>query len=149
MEKQSMIDVAYAIVKEGEKVFTFKELYDQVALVLEMDDETKMRNIGIFYTQLTVDGRFVALGDNTWDSRERHTYEKSHDESINEVYNEVEDDSGADEEDKLEEKEYNAEIEGKEIIDTDEEEDEDSSSETEEDGVAKYSDEDVSTLIGK
>lgn len=143
-----MIEVAYAIAKEGEKVYTFKELYDEVATILGMDDATKMRNIGVFYTQLTIDGHFVALGDNTWDLRERHTYEKSHDDSINEVYNEVEDDSGADEEDKLEEKEYNAEIEGKEIIDTEDEEEEDST-DPEEGEVTKYTDEDVSTLIGK
>ncbi len=148
MEKKSMIEVAYAIAKKGEKVYTFKELYDEVATILEMDDATKMRNIGVFYTQLTIDGHFVALGDNTWDLRERHTYEKSHDDSINEVYNEVEDDSGADEEDKLEEKEYNAEIEGKEIIESEEENDEESP-DSEDVEVAKYTDEDVSTLIGK
>lgn len=147
MENKSMIDAAYEIVKGENKIFTFKELYDHVAVILDMDDEKKLKNIGEFYTELTIDGRFVALGDNTWDLRERHTYEKSHDESINEVYNDVEDDSGADEEDKQEEKEYNAEIEGKEIID---DENEEAAPETEDGSEAvKYTDEEISTLIGK
>lgn len=146
MEKKSMIDVAYEIVKEGQKVYSFKELYDEVAVTLDMADDLKMRNIGEFYTELTIDGRFVALGDNTWDLRERHTYEKSHDESINEVYNDVDDDSGADEEDKEEEKAYNAEIEGKEVIDDEQEE----TPETEDGSEAvKYSDEEMASLIGK
>lgn len=150
MDKKSMIEVAYDILKKEQTVYTFKKLYDEVAATLEMDEETKKRNIGEFYTQLTVDGHFVALGDNTWDLRERHTYEKSHDESINEVYNDVEDDSGADEEDKQEEKEYNAEIEGKEIVDDEESDDETSSDVDSDDGEqVKYTDEDVSTLIGK
>ena len=141
-----MIDVAYEIVKEGQKVYSFKELYDEVAVTLDMADDLKMRNIGEFYTELTIDGRFVALGDNTWDLRERHTYEKSHDESINEVYNDVDDDSGADEEDKEEEKAYNAEIEGKEVIDDEQEE----TPETEDGSEAvKYSDEEMASLIGK
>lgn len=144
-QKKSMIDEAYAIVKGDPKVFTFKELYDLVALNLEMSDEQKMKNIGEFYTELTIDGRFVALGDNTWDLRERHTYEKSHDESINEVYNEVDDDSSLDDEDKQEEKEYNAEIEGKEIIDDEAEE----APAEQEDGseAVKYTDDELSTLI--
>lgn len=149
MDKQSMIDVAYAIIKKEGKIITFKELYNEVALNLEMDDATKIKNIGEFYTQLTVDGRFVALGDNTWDLRERHTYEKSHDESINEVYNEVEDDSDVDAVDKQEEKEYNAEIEGKEIVEDDSDEETSSDADSEDDETVKYTDEDVSTLIGK
>ena len=31
MDKQSMIDVAYAIIKKEGKIFTFKELYNEVA----------------------------------------------------------------------------------------------------------------------
>ena len=149
MDKQSMIDVAYAIIKKEGKIFTFKELYNEVASNLEMDDATKIKNIGEFYTQLTVDGRFVALVDNTWDLRERHTYEKSHDESINEVYKEVEDDSDVDAVDKQEEKEYNAEIEGKEIVEDDSDEEVSSDADSEDDETVKYTDEDVSTLIGK
>ena len=78
-----------------------------------------------------------------------HTYEKSHDESINEVYKEVEDDSDVDAVDKQEEKEYNAEIEGKEIVEDDSDEEVSSDADSEDDETVKYTDEDVSTLIGK
>ena len=76
-------------------------------------------------------------------------YEKSHDESINEVYKEVEDDSDVDAVDKQEEKEYNAEIEGKEIVEDDSDEEASNDADSEDDETVKYTDEDVSTLIGK
>ena len=51
--------------------------------------------------------------------------------------------------DKQEEKEYNAEIEGKEIVEDDSDEEVSSDADSEDDETVKYTDEDVSTLIGK
>ena len=51
--------------------------------------------------------------------------------------------------DKQEEKEYNAEIEGKEIVEDDSDEETSSDADSEDDETVKYTDEDVSTLIGK
>ena len=67
--------------------------------------------------------------------------------ALEEAYAEAADDSGADEEDKQEEKEYNAEIEGKSLAD--ETEEESSGDEDDEGEHDKYTDEEVSTLIGK
>jgi DNA-directed RNA polymerase subunit delta len=147
MKQTSMIDVAYELVKEGDKAYSFKELYDAVALSLEFDEGMKMKNIGEFYTELTVDGRFYGLGGNVWDLRERHNHTKTRDAALEEAYAEAADDSGADEEDKQEEKEYNAEIEGKSLAD--ETEEESSGDEDDEGEHDKYTDEEVSTLIGK
>ncbi len=114
MNKKSMIDVAYEVIEEEYRAFSFKELYDKVTTILEFDDETKTRNIGIFYTQLTVDGRFLCLTNNTWDLKDRHSYAASHDESAKEAYGAIEEEhSEKTEEDAQEEKEYNAAIEGK------------------------------------
>jgi DNA-directed RNA polymerase subunit delta len=51
---------------------------------------------------LCVDGRFVTLGNNTWDLRTRHTFDKVHID-MNEIYNEEEDEALAKEVDKIEE----------------------------------------------
>ncbi len=110
-----MIDAAYDILEEGGKSYSFKELYDEVATSLEIDEETKTKKIGIFYTQLTVDGRFLCLGNNTWDLKERHTYAASHDDSANLAYSQIDEESAnKDKEDEEDDKEYNAATEGKE-----------------------------------
>ncbi len=115
MNKKSMIDAAYDILEEGGKSYSFKELYDEVATSLEIDEETKAKKIGIFYTQLTVDGRFLCLGNNTWDLKERHTYAASHDDSANLAYSQIDEESAnKDKEDEEDDKEYNAATEGKE-----------------------------------
>ncbi len=135
MDKKSMIDVAYDVIEQGAKAYTFKELYDEVAAILEMDDATKTRNIGIFYTQLTIDGRLLSLGNNTWDLKIRHSYAAYHDDSSNLAYSQMDEESAnKEEEDKEEDDEYNASVEGKEepiIAEKEAGESEDNSSDSE------------------
>lgn len=89
-KNESMVDVAYSILKQSnKKVFTFKEMYDEVATCLELSEEEKMNKMSKFYTNLTLDGRFVTLGDNTWDLRENQTYDKVHID-VNDVYSDIE-----------------------------------------------------------
>lgn len=109
--QKSMIETAYEIMEASNAPITFMAFYDKIGEALAMSVEEKNERIGDFYTDLTLDGRFVSLTDNTWDLRSRHTYDKVHID-VNDVYSQVEE-SDADEEDKKEEKEYNAEIEGK------------------------------------
>lgn len=114
MNNKSMIDVAFDIIEEGKKTVSFKDLYDEVATILEFDDATKTKNIGIFYTQLTVDGRFLCLGNNTWDLKVKHSYAASHDDSANLAYSQIDEESANKEkEDEEEDKEYNASVAGK------------------------------------
>jgi len=86
---KSMRDCAYDEITTACSALTFAELYAKVAAALEMTEEEKKAHIGAFYTDLTLDGRFVALTDNNWDLRERHTYEKVH-INISEVYSAIE-----------------------------------------------------------
>jgi len=111
----SMIDEAYTILVASKKVLSFKELVDQVSKDLEMTPEESTARLGEFYTELSVDGRFVALTDNTWDLRARHTYAKVHID-VKDVYSDVEE-SDDDAESVEENKKYDAEVEGKEISD--------------------------------
>lgn len=137
--QKSMLEVAYEIIGASKTPLAFATLYEGVAKELEMTKEEKDDRIGDFYTELTLDGHFVALTDNTWDLRSRHTYDKVHID-VNDVYSDV-NQSDADEEDKKEEKEYNAEIEGKPI----EEGDDEGNGENEE-GEEKASEESLSSL---
>lgn len=138
MEKNiSMLDVALKILTDAKTSLPFRELYDKIAEELKMTDSEKKENIGIFYTYLTLDGHFVALTDNHWDLRSRHTFDKVHID-VRDVYSEVNTESG-DEEDKDEQKEYDASMEGMTVED-------EYDSENDEEKHNEY-DEDVSSLI--
>lgn len=138
MEKNiSMLDVALKILADAKTSLPFRELYDKIAEELKMTDSEKKENIGIFYTYLTLDGHFVALTDNHWDLRSRHTFDKVHID-VRDVYSEVNTESG-DEEDKDEQKEYDASMEGMAVED-------EYDSENDEEKHNEY-DEDVSSLI--
>ena len=98
---KSNLDVAYEIVKNVESI-SFNDLWNQVAEVQNYTDEEKATKVGKFYTNLILDGRFVNLGDNVWDLRERNTFDKVHID-MSECYSEEEED--LDPEDIAEEKE--------------------------------------------
>ena len=91
---KSMLDEAYDIVLANNDQISFLDLINKVAENLEMTDEEKNARLGGFYTDLSLDGRFVALTDNYWDLRARHTYDKVHID-----YNEVYSDSAEEEQD--------------------------------------------------
>jgi DNA-directed RNA polymerase subunit delta len=89
VQKRSMTDVAYNFMKDTNKEVTFDKLWTSVCQELALtQDQAKLR-IAQFYTQLIIDGRFVTLGENVWDLRERCTFDKVHID-MNDVY--VEDD---------------------------------------------------------
>lgn len=109
---KSMRDVAFDEITTANRPLSFIELYNLVAVELEMTEEEKAAHIGALYTDLTLDGRFVALTDNTWDLRSRHTYEKVHID-VNDVYSDVEESEvDKEEQDENEEKLLGEEGEG-------------------------------------
>lgn len=138
---KSMLDEAYDVLVHDKKTLTFNELVDEVSKNLEMNDDEKKGHLGGFYTELSLDGRFVALTDNTWDLRARHTYAKVHID-VNDVYSDVEE-GDEDIEDQEEEKEYNAQVEGKPVPEGD-----DVSEEEDTDPEKKMADADIVKDLG-
>jgi DNA-directed RNA polymerase subunit delta len=87
--RKSFVDTAYQlVVKNGDSV-PFATLWNGVCEELGLTEEDKVNRVSYFYTQLTLDGRFVTLGENVWDLRIRHTFDKVHID-MNEVYSEDE-----------------------------------------------------------
>jgi len=69
--KKSMIEVAYQVLtnNNGSMPFVDQEMgFNQT----QFED-----NIAQFYTDLSLDGRFLNMSQNTWDLRSRHTYSES------------------------------------------------------------------------
>ena len=72
----------------------------------ELSEEAAAKKVSSFYTNLMLDGRFVTLGENNWDLRSRHTFDKVHID-MKDVYSDVEIEEEEAEEEDEEEKEYN------------------------------------------
>ncbi|MCQ2798295.1 MAG: DNA-directed RNA polymerase subunit delta [Bacilli bacterium] len=121
---KSMLDVAIEVITNEGHSMSFMDLFNAVKAELGLDDEAANKRLGEFYTELTLDSHFVALTDNWWDLRVRHTYDKVHID-VADVYTDVDDNSSKDEEDLKEEQEFEAQISGSSSLGEDEIEDED------------------------
>ena len=91
-KNESMVDVAYSVLKDLNKITRFCDLYNEVAIRLELTEQEKEDRISQFYTGLSLDGRFVTLGDNEWDLRSNQTYDKVHID-MNDVYSDMEEET--------------------------------------------------------
>ena len=117
---RSLLDLAYDCVSQSKDQVSFKDLWAYVVEKAGLDEETAAKRVSSFYTNLMLDGRFVTLGENQWDLRSRHTFDKVHID-MKDVYSDVEA-SDDDEEEDEEDKEYNKAFEAKEESDEDFEE---------------------------
>lgn len=116
---QSLVDVAYSIITKKKKPISFDKLWAEVCEEENIDEENAKAKASYFYTQLMLDGRFVTLGENTWDLRSRHTFDKVHID-MNDVYadeEETDEESDDDDEEKndLEKEEAFDDVEDEEI----------------------------------
>ena len=123
---KSLLDYAFDCISQSKEPVNFKDLWAYVVKESGIDEDLAARKISSFYTNLMLDGRFVTLGENEWDLRIRHKFEKVHID-MSEVYSDVEtfDDDSEEEE---EEAEYNKAFEEE----NEEQKDEDFNSDEEE-----------------
>ena len=110
---KSLLDYAYDYISHNKGQVSFKDLWEYVAKEAGLDEETAARKVSSFYTNLMLDGRFVTLGENMWDLRSRHTFDKVHID-MRDVYSDVETSDDDSEELDSEEKEYNKAFEEQE-----------------------------------
>ena len=74
MTRKSMTDVAYDLMSKKKRSVAFPKLWADVAKISNLPNDF----IAQFYTDLTLDSRFVSLKDNKWDLKERRLYAESH-----------------------------------------------------------------------
>lgn len=106
-ERESKTDIAYRLMSKRKKERSFYDLWEDVkAELAKLYGEESVENIdediSFFYTNLTLDGRFVNVGDNKWNLRERVTFDKVHID-MNDIYVEDEEDISEDIEDSKDE----------------------------------------------
>lgn len=69
--KKSMIDLAFDELNAKHEAMTFLSLWEIVSKAMGFTPSQADDNIAQFYSDLSMDGRFVALPGNTWDLRKR------------------------------------------------------------------------------
>ena len=71
---KSMTDIAHEVMSKKKRSVPFVKLWAEVSRICGCGPE----NIAQFYSDLSLDPRFVNLKDNKWDLKERRKYEESH-----------------------------------------------------------------------
>jgi len=120
-KNESMVDVAFSVLTDAGSTVKFKDLYNSVCEKLELSEEERADRISNFYTNLSLDGRFVTLGETEWDLRSRQKYEKVHID-MNDVYSDIDNETTGN----MDLEEYSDEERESEGIEVDEEEADDS-----------------------
>ena len=103
-ERESKTDIAYRLMSKRKKERSFYDLWEDVKNELAKVNEAEAlenidEDISFFYTNLTLDGRFINVGENKWNLRERVTFDKVHID-MNEIYVDEEEISEEDEDSK-------------------------------------------------
>ena len=68
---------------------------DKAAIIAqsnENDKEEKNEKESLFYTNITLDGRFITVGENNWDLRSRHKFDEVHID-MNDIYTDEDEES--------------------------------------------------------
>lgn len=90
MEKNmSMVDVAFELMSKKKKAMNFYKLWQEVSEVKGFSEEEAEEKESLFYTNITLDGRFITTGENNWDLRSRHKFNEVHID-MNDIYNDDE-----------------------------------------------------------
>ncbi len=81
----SMVDVAYELMSKKKSAVNFYKLWEEVCQMKKFDDVQKDDKESLFYTNITLDGRFITVGENNWDLRSRHKFSDVHID-MNDIY---------------------------------------------------------------
>ena len=117
---KSLIEYAYEFVSKHKESVNFKEIWEYVKKEAGLSEEQANAKVGQFFTNMMLDGRFITLGENEWDLRERHVFDKVHID-MRDVYSDVQTSDDDIEEKDEEEEEYNKAFEEDSGVDSDEE----------------------------
>lgn len=75
--KKSMIETAYQVLTHAQASMPFISLWNEVARQMGYTASQADDNIAQFYTDLSMDHRFLNMPKNTWDLKSRHTYSEN------------------------------------------------------------------------
>jgi len=74
LKEMPLTEIAYIYISGLKRPVSFNKLADIVFTMADVPND-KEEKMGQFYTDLTVDGRFVTFSNGKWDLRYRHRFE--------------------------------------------------------------------------
>ncbi|MBE1555729.1 DNA-directed RNA polymerase subunit delta [Sporosarcina limicola] len=127
LSEESMIDIVFAILTEKREPLTLQQLMDEVRKLTGVTEKEMKGRLQQFYTDMNIDGRFLAINDNRWGLREWYPVDQIEVETApvvkvrkkkkkKAVLEEEDEDEDDEEEDELFDEEFD------ELLDDDEEE---------------------------
>ncbi|BCB05958.1 DNA-directed RNA polymerase subunit delta [Bacillus sp. KH172YL63] len=82
LRQTSFIELAHEILATKKKAMAFEEIVKEIKGLLEISDEEVRSRLLQFYTDMNIDGRFLAMGDNTWGLREWYPVDQIEEETV-------------------------------------------------------------------
>jgi len=126
LQEESLIDLAFAILEDKKNSLTLKELFDEIQHYNGLTEEEMASRKPQFYTDMNIDGRFLAIAENQWGLREWYPVEQIEEESAPTVKVRKKKDKIVDDElDDLDDDEIVFEEEFDEFVEDDDEDDDD------------------------
>ncbi|MDQ0257380.1 DNA-directed RNA polymerase subunit delta [Evansella vedderi] len=81
LQEMAMLEIAYEILAESNKTpADYHSLLKEVAAAKGMSEEAVKERIAHLYTEMSMDGRFVNIGDNRWGLRSWYPFDKTEEE---------------------------------------------------------------------
>ncbi|MCA1060954.1 DNA-directed RNA polymerase subunit delta [Rossellomorea aquimaris] len=82
LRQTSFIELAHEILVEKKQAMAFEEVVKEIKGLLEISDDEVRNRLLQFYTDLNIDGRFIAMGDNRWGLREWYPVDQIEEETV-------------------------------------------------------------------
>ncbi len=79
--EESMINIAYAILTEKHEALTLQQLMDEIRKLTGISERKMKEKLQQFYTDMNIDGRFLAINDNRWGLREWYPVDQIEEET--------------------------------------------------------------------
>jgi DNA-directed RNA polymerase subunit delta len=83
INEMSLIEIAYELLVEKNHAVSFNDIMDEVSSLSGLTDQQVKAKIAQFYTELNIDGRFLAIGENQWGLRVWYPVDQVVEEIVN------------------------------------------------------------------
>ncbi|RKL67974.1 DNA-directed RNA polymerase subunit delta [Salipaludibacillus neizhouensis] len=80
ISEMSMLEVGYELLAEQKSPEEYHGLLKRVGDIKNLNDELLTNRISHLYTEMSVDGRFVNIGDNRWGLRSWYPFDQTEEE---------------------------------------------------------------------
>ena len=142
LQEESLIDLGFAILEDRKNAMTLPDLFEEIQKLVGYSDEEMAARKPQFYTDMNIDGRFLAIAENQWGLREWYPVEQIEEETaptvkVRKKKAKIVDDE-LDDLDEIDEDEIIFDEDFEEFIDDEEDEDED-----EDDVVIDFEEEEI------